>query len=140
MMGLGQSVSFTPMTVMAFATLPRHQVTEGSAVFTMMRNFGSSLFISLAVLVLVRSTSINYARMTEFITPYREGLLFTAGPVGWSTETVTGLLRISGELQRQAAMIGYINAFYLMAFTSAAAVPLALLLRNAAPPAVEEKG
>ena len=59
LMGLGQSVAFTPMTMMAFATLPRHQITEGAAVFTLMRNFGSSLFISLAVLVLVRSTSVQ---------------------------------------------------------------------------------
>ena len=128
LMGLGQSVTFTPMTVMAFTTLPRHQVTEGSAVFTMMRNFGSSLFISLAVLVLVRSTSINYARLTEFITPYREAM--TLLPGAWSPDTTAGLLRLSNEIQRQAAMIGYINAFYLMAFTAAAAVPLALLLRN----------
>ena len=76
LMGLGQSVAFTPMTMMAFATLPRHQITEGSAVFTMMRNFGSSLFISMAVLVLVRSTAVNYARMTEFIAPYRRELTF----------------------------------------------------------------
>ena len=53
LLGLGQSIAFTPMTVMAFATLPPHQITEGSAIFTLMRNFGSSLFISLAVLVLV---------------------------------------------------------------------------------------
>ncbi len=128
LMGLGQSVSFTPMTVMAFTTLPRHQITEGSAVFTMMRNFGSSLFISLAVLVLVRSTSINYARLTEFITPYREAM--TLLPAPWSPDTTLGLLRISNEIQRQAAMIGYVNAFYLMAFTAAAAVPLSLLLRT----------
>ena len=37
---------------MTFSTLPRHQVTEGAAVFTLMRNFGSSLFISLAVLAI----------------------------------------------------------------------------------------
>ena len=46
LLGFGQSIAFTPMTVMAFSTLPPHQVTEGSAVFTLMRNFGSSLFIS----------------------------------------------------------------------------------------------
>ena len=46
LLGLGQSIAFTPMTVMAFSTLPPRQVTEGSAVFTLMRNFGSSLFIS----------------------------------------------------------------------------------------------
>ena len=131
LMGLGQSVAFTPMTVMAFVTLPRHQITEGSAVFTMMRNFGSSLFISLAVLVLVRSTTVNYARMTEFITPYREALAYPGLLGNWNPETAGGLLRISNEIQRQSAMIGYVNAFYLMAFAAAAAVPLACLLRSA---------
>jgi MFS transporter, DHA2 family, multidrug resistance protein len=129
LLGLGQSVAFTPMTVMAFATLPRHQITEGSAIFTLMRNFGSSLFISLSVLLLVRSTTINYARMTEFITPYREAMSLNL-PIAWNPETTTGLLRLSREIQRQAAMIGYVNCFYLMAFTAALAVPLALLLRN----------
>jgi DHA2 family multidrug resistance protein len=46
-------------------------------------------------------------------------------------ETATGLLRLSNEIQRQAAMIGYVNAFYLMAFTALAALPLACLLRRA---------
>ena len=78
LMGLGQSVAFTPMTMLAFATLPAHQITEGAGVFTLMRNFGSSLFISLSILVLVRSTSANYARMTEFITPYQKVLAFRA--------------------------------------------------------------
>ena len=131
LMGVGQSVAFTPMTLMAFATLPRHQITEGSAVFTMMRNFGSSLFISMAVLVLVRSTAVNYARMTEFIAPYRRELTFPGLPESWNLETATGLLRLSNEIQRQAAMIGYVNAFYLMAFTALAALPLACLLRPA---------
>ena len=130
LMGLGQSVSFTPMTVMAFTTLPKHKITEGSAVFTMMRNFGSSLFISLAVLVLVRSTSANYSRMAEFISPYREALVLSGLPTSWSPETATGLLQISKEVHRQSAMIGYVNCFYLMALTAALAVPLACFLRN----------
>jgi len=130
LMGLGQSVAFTPMTVMAFSTLPRHQITEGSSVFTLMRNFGSSLFISLAVLVLVRSTTINYSRMTEYISPYREALA-SGLPGAWDPQTVGGLMRIANEVQRQAAMIGYVNAFYLMAFTAAAAVPLACMLKSA---------
>jgi MFS transporter, DHA2 family, multidrug resistance protein len=129
--GLGQSVTFTPMTVMAFTTLPPHQITEGSAVFTLMRNFGSSLFISLSVLVLVRSTSINYARLTEFITPFNSAAAFPLLPPSWDPSTAGGIARLSNELQRQAAMIGYINAFTMLAFTAAAAVPPALLMRNA---------
>ena len=130
--GFGQSIVFTPMTVMAFTTLPRHQITEGTAVFTLMRNFGASLYISLTVLLLVRSTTANYARMTEFITPYNKALIYPGLPATWSLDTSSGLMRLSNEIQRQAAMIGYVNAFYLMAATAAVAVPLACLLRNAA--------
>jgi MFS transporter, DHA2 family, multidrug resistance protein len=130
LMGLGQSVSFTPMMVLAFATLPKHQITEGSAVFTMMRNFGSSLFISISVMVLVRTTTMNYARMAEFITPYRDAFYLPELAGIWNPQTAEGLFRISREVNRQAAMIGYVNAFYLMALAGAVAVPLVCLLRT----------
>ena len=127
--GFGQSITFTPMAIMAMATLPTHQVTEGTAVFTLLRNFGSSLFISLCVLVLVRTTSISYSQMTELITPYSLALSLPGMPAAWNPETVTGLMRLSGEVQRQAAMIGYVNAFVLLALSAAIAVPLSFFMR-----------
>ena len=126
--GFGQSIAFTPMTVMAFSTLPPQRIPEGSAVFTLMRNFGSSLFISIVVLVLIRSTTINYARMAEFITPYNRTLALPGYPGQWDLESAAGLMRLSGELNRQASMIGYTNAFTLMALTAAVAMPLAFLM------------
>ena len=128
--GLGQSIAFTPMTVLAFATLAPQHITAGTVVFTLMRNFGSSVFISLAVLTLVRSTTANYARMTEFASPYGEAMRQLSLHVSWSLESATGLLSLSNEIQRQAAMIGYVNAFYLMAVAGAVAVPLACLMRT----------
>ncbi|MFM9938202.1 MAG: DHA2 family efflux MFS transporter permease subunit [Hyphomicrobiaceae bacterium] len=130
LMGLGNSIAFTPMAVMTFSTLPRDKVTEGAAVFTMMRNFGSSLFISLAVLVFVRSSSISYSQLVEFVSPFRSLLYYQSLPAYWNPETTAGLMQISREVQRQAAMIGYINAFYMMALTAAVAVPLAMLLQR----------
>ena len=130
--GFGQSIAFTPMTVMAFSTLPRDQATEGSAVFTLMRNFGSSLFISITVLVLLRSTSANYARMTEMVTPFNEARLYPNLPALWGVDSLTGLSRLSGEILRQASMIGYVNAFTLMALTGAVAIPLAFFMKRPA--------
>jgi DHA2 family multidrug resistance protein len=130
LLGFGQSIAFTPMTVMAFSTLPPRQVTEGSAVFTLMRNFGSSMFISVAVLVVSRSTASNYSRMTEFITPYNKTLSMPGLPTQWSLESASSLQSLSNEILRQAAMIGYLNAFYLMAFVALAAMPLAALMRG----------
>ena len=127
--GFGFGLAYTPMTVLAFTTLPAQQVTEGTGVFHLVRNFGSSLFISAAVVVLVRSTAVNFAGMSELITPFNKALGYP-GVLGiWSLGAPGGLAALSGEIQRQAAMIGYINAFTLYAWTAAAAVPLAWLLR-----------
>jgi DHA2 family multidrug resistance protein len=130
LMGFGQSIAFTPMTVMAFSTLPTRQVTEGSAVFTLMRNFGSSMFISIAVLIVSRSTASNYSRMTEYITPYNKTLTSPGLPSQWSLDGAASLQSLSNEILRQAAMIGYLNAFYLMAFAALAAMPLAAFMRG----------
>ena len=128
--GLGFGLAFTPMSVLAFATLPTHRVTEGMALFHLVRNFGSSLFISASVVLLVRSTATNYANMTEMITPYNKALEFPGVLGQWSTQTLGGLVALSGEIHRQAAMIGYINAFYLFTIAAALAVPLAWIMRN----------
>jgi MFS transporter, DHA2 family, multidrug resistance protein len=130
LLGFGQSVAFTPMTVMAFSTLPPRQVTEGSAVFTLMRNFGSSLFISITVLVVSRSTAANYSRLSEVITPYNKTLTMPGLPPQWSLDSVGGMINLSNEILRQAAMIGYLNAFQLMAFVALAATPLAIFMNR----------
>ena len=129
LMGLGQSVAFTPMTMMAFATLPRAPDHRRLRRLHDDAQFRLQPVHLLAVLVLVRSTSINYARMTEFMTPYRRELTSRL-PEAWNVETTTGLLRVSNEILRQAAMIGYVNAFYLMGFAALIATPLACLLRR----------
>ena len=69
--------------------------------------------------------------MTEFITPYQKAMMLQGLPEPWNPETTKGLMTLSNEIQRQAAMIGYINSFYLMAFVAAIAVPLACMLRAA---------
>ncbi len=127
--GFGFGLAFTPMTVLAFATLPVGQVTEASGVFTLVRNFGSSLYISLSIVLLVRSTSANYARLIEIINPFNAALRGANASPGWNMTTSNGLARLAGEVQRQAAMIGYINSFYLLALTAAIAVPLVWFMR-----------
>jgi DHA2 family multidrug resistance protein len=127
--GFGFGLAFTPMTVLAFATLPASRLTEASGIFTLVRNFGSSLYISLSVVLLIRSSATNYARLIEAINPFNLSLKGPSAPSAWNIETTSGLMRLAHEVQRQASMIGYINAFYLLALTAAIAVPLVWLMR-----------
>jgi DHA2 family multidrug resistance protein len=48
---------------------------------------------------------------------------------GWSMGSAQSLAHISGEVQRQGLMIGYINAFYFYTLTALAALPLIMMVR-----------
>jgi DHA2 family multidrug resistance protein len=129
--GFGFGIAYLPMTVLAFATLPTKLVVQGSAMFILVRNFGSSLFISMSVLVLVRSTAENYAGLSAAISPMNEVLRNPDVVGGWALDTTEGLAALSVEIERQASMGGYLNAFALMAYAAALAVPLAWFMRDA---------
>jgi DHA2 family multidrug resistance protein len=48
----------------------------------------------------------------------------------WTFDTVAGLAKISNEIGRQAAMIGYLNGFMMYTAASALAVMLVLMVRR----------
>ena len=129
--GFGFGLSYTPMAVLAFSTLAPRLTTEGSAVFNMMRNIGSSAFISLSVLVLVIGTAESYAGLSEGITPFNELLRYPLLAGAFADDTAAGLAAAGVEVRRQAAMVGYLNAFWLFTAAAALAVPLVALFKVA---------
>ncbi len=127
--GLGVGFLWVPLTLITFATLEQRYRPDGFSIFHMMRNIGSSIHISLSVALVIRTTKVNYAGMTEFVSPYNEVLKYPWARGNWNPDTTAGLAAIGGEIQRQAEMIGYINAFYFYSFTAAAVIPLIVLVR-----------
>ncbi|PJK27785.1 DHA2 family efflux MFS transporter permease subunit [Minwuia thermotolerans] len=127
--GLAVGIIWVPLTVATFSTLDPRHLAESSAVFHLLRNLGSSVFISLSVTIVIVTGAMNYADLTEFINPFNELLRMPEIMGGWSAAPEGGLARLENEVARQAALIGYVNAFYLYSLTSAAAVPLILLMR-----------
>ena len=127
--GFGFGLAYTPMTVLTFATLNPAYTTDGTAVYHLLRNFGSSLFISVSLTLVVHSTATNQANLTALLTPFNEALSYPALLGAWDPENAIGLMAIAGEVRRQAAMIGYLNAFQLFALISALAIPFVWLFR-----------
>src|SRR5205085_294500 len=121
-------IIWVPLTIASFATLENRFWPEAMAVFHLMRNIGSSFFISMCVADIVRVTAQNYSRMTEMISPFNDRLAMPWVMGGWNTETLPGLARLAKEINRQAAMIGYLDAFALYTAASAAAVVLVMLV------------
>jgi len=129
--GFGLGFVFTQLSVATFSTLPRTVLTQGSAMFSLMRNIGGSVGISIVEALLVQNTQIVHARLSEHVRPDNP---LTRAP--WLTTGVYnlanphGLAAINAEITRQAQMIAYIDNFHLMVIVMLVASPFLLFLRR----------
>jgi DHA2 family multidrug resistance protein len=120
--GLATGIVWVPLSVMAFSTMEQRYMAECMALFHLLRNIGSSLFISLAFAHALSSQSANYSRMTEAVSPFNRVLNLPWVMGNWTVDTLPGLAQMAKEINRQAAMLGYLNAFTLYTVTSVAAI------------------
>ena len=128
--GFGVGLAWVPLTIIMFSGIDPKDVPEGASVLHLLRNIGSSIYISLTVTLIIRSTTTNYMAMSSAINPFNELLAFPSTMGQWDIGSLEGLSRLSGEIERQASMIGYLNAFYLLAITGFASIPLIFLVRR----------
>jgi DHA2 family multidrug resistance protein len=138
--GLGLGFIFVPLSTIAFSTLAARFRNDGAALFSLMRNIGSSIGISLVISYLAQRTQANHAALSAFIRPSNLALAHAAQAGAYDLTSAAGLSMINAQVTRQAAMLAYLQDFRLMMWVTLAALPLVLLLqaprRNAAPGAV----
>jgi MFS transporter, DHA2 family, multidrug resistance protein len=127
--GMGAAVTYVPISMMAFATLPDRQRNEGMALFFLVTNLGTATGTAIIFNVLSRGMRVNHDSMSEVLTPFNE--LFKHGglPGLWNLTSPGGLAAMDAEIGRQAAMIAYNNSFYLIALTALVVLPVAAFVR-----------
>jgi MFS transporter, DHA2 family, multidrug resistance protein len=128
--GIGSGLVTVPLAGAAFATLSPSLRNEGAALYSLFRNLGSSVGISIVELLLTRNTQIVHASLVEHINPYnavvRQQMTHAAPIVGQ-------LAMLNAEVTQQAAMVAYDDNFKLMMWLAVAAIPAVFLLRPARP-------
>jgi DHA2 family multidrug resistance protein len=128
--GLSSGLLVVALTLLTFTEIEKPKMPEATAVYHLLRNIGASLFISVSVAEVVHSTGLNYARLTEMVSPYNR-VMNDAWLAGfWDLGSGASLARVAGEISRQAALIAYINAFGLYTAVSALAIPLILFVKS----------
>ncbi|MES3006503.1 MAG: DHA2 family efflux MFS transporter permease subunit [Pseudomonadota bacterium] len=133
--GFGLGFIFVPLSTIAYATLEPQYRAEGASIFSLSRNMGSSVGISVVMALLSRHMSTNHAYLTENVTAASVGVSFQQVPQDMLNNASGMLLMLDGEITRQAATIAYLNDFKLMFWVVICSAPLVLLLKKAAPKA-----
>jgi DHA2 family multidrug resistance protein len=129
--GFGLGFIFVPLTTATFATLSPELRTEGTSLYSLMRNIGSSVGISITQALISRYTQINHEILSRNVSELNPLLRPEHAPPGWNMQTMQGLALAEGEVTRQAASIAYLNDFKLMMYMTLLALPLLVLLRPA---------
>jgi MFS transporter, DHA2 family, multidrug resistance protein len=137
--GVGLGLVFVPLSAATFATLSPQMRAEGTALYSLVRNIGSSIGIALVQALLVRNTQIAHASLATLVNPANPVVRDPASLYDMATQAGPAL--INGEITRQASMIAYVDDYRLMMLLTLAVIPMLLLIRppkaSAAPAQVD---
>jgi DHA2 family multidrug resistance protein len=131
----GISIGFLaiPINIIAFATLAPAIRTEATSIYSLMRNLGSAIGISITGALLVSNTQINHALIAEGITPFNRTLQHGTAARLWDITSAHGMTLLNEQVTQQARIIAYIDDFKLMLLLAIVVLPLLLLVRTPRP-------
>jgi DHA2 family multidrug resistance protein len=136
--GLGLGFLFVPLSVVTLSTLPARQRTEGSALFSLMRNIGSSVGISVVNSLLTQNTQANHADIALHVTATNRAFEDSSIERFLSPLTAAGRAALDSVVTRQAQIIAYIDDYKLLMIATLCAVPLLVVFKKAARAAAAE--
>jgi DHA2 family multidrug resistance protein len=141
--GVGIALVYVPVSATAFTTLAGTLRTEGTALYNLVRNVGSSIGISVVLFLLTRNTQRVHASLAEHLTPYDLAGNPAALAAHVDAADARSMAALDAAVTHQSAMVAYLDDFKLMTVLTLLTLPFLLFLRpsNApadSPPAVME--
>ena len=128
--GLGMGLVFIPLQVSAFATLSPALRTDGSSLLNLFRSLGASAGIAWMTVLLARNLQTAHADLGANVTAATGSIVDFSTVDRFQALGDTAMTLLDAEVNRQAAMIAYIDDFWLMMWITLAAAPLAFLMRG----------
>lgn len=126
--GLGLGLVFVPLMGIAFTTIQPALRTEAASFYTLIRNIGSSLGISIVGVLQIYNSKVAASTMAEHVTPDNPNLAATMP--GIDLTTAAGQAAMSGMVHKQSALIAYIDSFHMLFLMCVAIIPILFLLRT----------
>jgi len=128
--GLGMGLVFIPLQISAFATLSPALRTDGSSLLNLFRSLGASAGISWMTVMLARNIQTAHADLGSNVTAATGSIVDFSATDRFQALGDMAMSVIDAEVNRQAAMIAYVDDFWLMMWITLAAAPLAFLMRG----------
>ena len=130
--GVGLGFLFVPLSAVTLSTLPSGQRAEGAGIYSLSRNIGSSVGISVVNSLLTtehagqprRNWAARYRRQPGFADPSIAQF--------WNPLTAAGRAALDAMITQQAQIIAYIDDYKLLMIATLAVIPLLIVFKKRA--------
>jgi len=128
--GAAMGLVFTPLQVLSFVTLPPSMRTEGASLFSLLRNLGAAIGVSVFSSLLAHNSQAMHEMIGASVTPFNRALQ-TAGPMHQWLDPATrhGAALLDRMVNQQAQIVAYANDYVMLIMTTLPALVLLLLMR-----------
>ena len=129
--GIGLGFLFVPLSVVTLSTLPSELRAEGAGLYSLSRNIGSSVGISVVNSLLTTNTQVNHAEIARHVTAVNR--IFSDPSIAqvWNPLTAAGRAALDAMITQQAQIIAYIDDYKLLMIATIAVLPLLIVFKKA---------
>jgi MFS transporter, DHA2 family, multidrug resistance protein len=128
--GIGLGFLFVPLSVVTLSTLAPQHRAEGAGLYSLSRNIGSSVGISVVNSMLTINTQINHAEISQYVTSVNRSFEDPAVSQFWNPVTAAGRATLDALVTQQAQIIAYIDDYKLLMIATLTAIPLLVIFKK----------
>jgi MFS transporter, DHA2 family, multidrug resistance protein len=128
--GFGLGFVFIPLQVVAFATLAPVLRTDGASLFSLLRNIGAAIGVSITSALLAHNSQALHEEIGAAVTPFNRALQSGAALQWLNPVSAHGAAMLDQIVNQQALITAYLDDYKLMIFTTAPALLLLLIMRR----------
>ena len=139
LMGFGLGFLFIPLQILSLSRIAKEEMGNATGIFNLLRNLGGSFGVAFVATLLVRRAQFHQDHLAQHLTIFDRNLQLTLPQIsqllqekGFANSLFNqgGLGMIYNQLLRQASMLSFNDAFYLLSILMVLILPLVLLMRG----------
>jgi DHA2 family multidrug resistance protein len=129
--GLVMGFTFVPLTTLTMANIPQSDIQQASGIFSLLRNIGASVGISLMFTMQARMAQVHQSVLVSHVNPYGQQFQLWAERMGalFHNPAATFGLAYRGILV-QSAMLSFLDCFRWLGYAALVVIPLIALFKG----------
>jgi DHA2 family multidrug resistance protein len=138
-MSVGVGLLFIPLTTMTLSNIRKEEMGNATGIFNLLRNLGGSFGVAIVTTMLARRTQFHQVHLVEHLTRFDRNFQLVLPQISRilrdkgfipSLQNQGGLGLIYHQLLRQASMLSFNDAFYILSIIMMLILPLVLLMKK----------